>query len=161
MCLLCLTLPLAMLGMGADDPPARKLAMTPAVVCAKITAFGDYVPLDEAVVTRDDKLLVYYEPSGFLYETVGKEFRVHFVQDARIHRRGQKAALFSKDKLLDYKGKSKQPPLNVYLTNTIALKELTPGDYDLEIILRDEVGKGPPATQILKFRVKAAEATRP
>ena len=159
--LLCLALPLAMLGLGADDPPARKLAMTPAVACAKITAFGDFVPLDEAVVTRDDKLLVYYEPSGFLYETVGKEYRVHFIQDARIHRRGQRASLFSKDKLLDYTGKSKQPPLNVYLTNTIALKDLAPGEYDLEIILHDEVAKGLPATQNLKFRVKTAEPIKP
>ena len=152
------TLPLAWLGLGSDDSPPRKLAMTPAVACSKITGFGDYVPLDEAVLTRDDKLLVYYEPTGFLYETVGKEYRVHFTQDARIHRRGQKAALQSKDKLLDYKGKSKQPPVNIYLSNTIALKDLAPGEYDLEIILRDDVAKGPPATQVLKFRVKAVDA---
>ena len=32
--------------------------------------------------------------------------------------------------------------MNIYLSNTIALKDLPPGEYDLEIILHDEIGKG-------------------
>ena len=78
--------------------------MTPAVACSSIKGFGDYVPLEEAVLTRDDKLQLYYEPSGYLYETVGKEYRVHFTQDARLHRRGQKAVLQSKEKILELQG---------------------------------------------------------
>jgi hypothetical protein len=143
----------------SDEPDTSKLAMTPAVVCSRITGYGDYVALDEPALTRDDKMLIYYEPSGYEYEVVGKEYRVHLVQDARIRRRGEKTVLQAKDKLLEYKGRSKVPPLNIFLTNTIALKPLPVGEYDLEIILRDEIGKGLAARQVCKFRVKAANAT--
>jgi hypothetical protein len=140
---------------AADDPDKPKLSMSPAVACAKIKGFGDYVALDEPVLTRDDKLQVYYEPSGFAYETVGKEYRVHLTQEGRMHRRGQKAVIMSKEKLLDYQGRTKVSPVdNIYLSNSIALKSLPPGEYDFEIILKDELGKGPVASQILKFRVK-------
>ena len=146
--------------LGDDAPPAGKLAMTKAVACSTVTGYGDFVPLDEAVLTRDDKLLLYYEPSGYAYEQVGREYHVHLIQDARVRRKGEKTVLQAKDKLLDYKGKSKTPPLNVFLANTITLKPLPPGEYELEIILRDAIGKGPPATQILKFRVKAVDAPK-
>ncbi len=149
--------PLMALVLAADDPPEKKLTMSDAIACSKITGYGDYVKLDEAVLTRDDKLLLYYEPSGYSYQTVGKEYRVHFVQDAKLRRRGQKAVIQSKDKLLDYKGNSKEPPLSIYLSNTISLKALSPGEYDLELILHDEVGKTPAASQVVKFRVKAVE----
>jgi hypothetical protein len=144
---------------AADDPPKPKLSMSPAVACAKIKGFGDYVALDEPVLTRDDKLQVYYEPRGFVYETVGKEYRVHLTQEGRMHRRGEKAVIMSKEKLLDYQGRTKVSPVNnIYLSNSIALKSLSPGEYDFEIILKDELGKGPVTSQILKFRVKESEA---
>lgn len=149
-----------LLALGADDPESSKLSMRPAVACSKITGYGDYVPLNEPVLTRDDKLLVYYEPTGYTYEMVGKEYRVHLVQDGLIHRRGEKAILQSKEKLLDYVGKSKTPPFNnVFLSNTIALKSLPPGEYDLEIVLRDELSKGQVAKQLLKFRIKLPDET--
>ena len=146
-------------GMGTstfeDEPVPGKLSMTPAVACAKINGYDDYEPLDEPIRTRDDKLLVYFEPGGHGYELVDKEYRVHLVEDARIRRRGEKKVLLAKDKFLEYQGKSKVPPLNLYLSNSISLKPLPPGEYDLEIILRDEIDKGPPVSQIFSFRVRA------
>ena len=131
--------------------------MSPAVVCEKIKGYADYVPKDEAAVVRDDKMLVYFEAFGFSYETIGKEYRVHLVQDGRVRKKGERRVLLSKDKLVEYKGKSKEPPLNAFLTNSISLKSLPPGEYEMEIILHDEIGKGPTSTQILKFRVKASD----
>src|SRR3954451_17651535 len=108
---------LALAALAPDDPPDAKpkLTMTPAIACAKVTGYGDYVPLEEVVLTKDDKLLLYYEPSGFDYERVGSEYRVHLVQDGRVRRKGEKKVLQAKDKLLDFKWTSKTPPLNVYL----------------------------------------------
>ncbi len=148
--MLCLAL------MALEPTPmwSGKLEMSPAVACSRISGYEDFVPLPEAVLTRDDKMLIYYEPSGYEYETVGKEYRVHLVQDARIRRRGQKKVLQAKDKLLEYDAKSKFPPLNLYLSNTIALKPLDPGEYDLEIILHDRIGKGEPVSQVFPFRVR-------
>lgn len=144
-----------------EEPEASKLAMTPAIACAKIGGYADFVPLDEPAVTRDDKLLIYYEVSGFDTRTVGKEYRVHLVQDAKIRRRGEKTVLRAKDKLVEYDGRSKQRPQNVYLTNSISLKPFPPGEYDLEIILHDELGKSSPSRQVLPFRVKPTAAVSP
>jgi hypothetical protein len=52
-----------------------------------------------------------------------------------------------------YKPRNEQPPRNLYMKNAISLKGLTPGDYDLTIVLHDEVAKGPPANQVIRFRV--------
>ena len=42
----------------------------------------------------------------------------------------------------------------IYIRNTISLKGLEPGDYELTIILHDELDKGGPASrQVVKFKV--------
>jgi hypothetical protein len=138
--------------------PAREsLRMSEAVVCRSIDGYEDYEPLPDAALTSDEKLLVYYRPFGYKTAWIKDAYQAHFTQDAEIHRRGQKAVLRQKKKLLDYTAKSPQPPALIYLRNTISLKELKPGEYDLVIILRDELAQGPPATQIVKFRVIPAE----
>jgi hypothetical protein len=104
-------------------------------------------------LTSDEKLLVYYRPTGFRTEPIGDKFRAHFVQDARIRRRGQKAVLKNRMKLLEYEVKSDIPPDLIYLKNTISLKGLKPGEYELDIILHDKIGGGPPVSQALDFQV--------
>ena len=141
-----------------DDPKDKaetsKLILSDAVVCESIAGFADYVKRDEASLTRDEKLLVYYQVENFGVERVGKEYQVHLVQDIRVRRQGQRAVLQSKDKFYEFKGKSKQRLPWVFMQNTISLKPYSPGDYELEIIVHDEIGKGPAVSQILKFRVK-------
>ncbi len=41
----------------------------------------------------------------------------------------------------------------IYLRQTVSLKGLAPGDYELTIILHDELGKGATATQVVKFKI--------
>ena len=148
---------------GRGDEPEEKepLAMSPAVACRAINGYEDYEPLPDATLTSDEKLLVYYRPTGFRTEPVGDKFRAHFVQDARIRRRGQKAVLKSRMKLLEYEVKSDIPPDLIYLRNTISLKGLKPGQYELDIILHDKIGGGPPVTQALDFQVVAAPPAPP
>ena len=143
------------------DPPAPKLTMSAGVPCANVRGYRDYDPLEPAVLTKDDKLLVYYEPSGFTSKKVGDAYQVHLVQDGRIRRRGQKAVLLSKQKLLDYKGSNPSPPERIYLANTIALRTLAPGEYDLDIILRDELTKDDAVSQVVEFRVKPSPPAKP
>jgi len=142
-----------------SSPAERRLHMTPAVACASIEGFGKYVALQEPAVTKDDKLLVYYEPEQFATEKVDRVDRYHFTQDVRVRRRGQKEVIWSKEKLLDYTGEN--PQFGVCLTNKIAVKGLTPGEYDLDIILHDMVGKGQTAEQTLRFRVKPSNPPPP
>jgi hypothetical protein len=151
---------------GNDPPddsrssPHDTLRMSQAVVCRSIDGFENYEPLPDAAQTSDEKLLVYYRPFGYQTAFVKGSYQAHFTQDAEIRRRGEKAIVRHKKKLLEYTAKSPQPPELIYLRNTISLKELKPGDYDLTIILHDEIAKGPPATQVVKFRVIPAQDPR-
>lgn len=129
------------------------LRMSRGVVCESIDGYEAYEPLPNAELTSDEKLLVYYRPEG--YKTVFRDgsYQAHFTQDAQIRKFGEKAVIRQKKKLLDYNPKNQYPPQNIYLRNTVSLKGLPPGDYELLIILHDELAKHAIATQAVKFRV--------
>lgn len=136
---------------GDEDDGTFRL--TTPVACKSIDGYEDYVPLDPPALTADEKLLVYVRPVHFKTAKAGGTYEAHFTEDARIRRRGAKAVLWSKSRLLDYRPHAPRPPRLIYLRNTIALKGLKPGDYDLDLIVRDEVGKSAPATATLPFTV--------
>jgi hypothetical protein len=134
--------------------------MSRGVVCRSIDGFEAYEPLPGAELTSEEKLLVYFKPAGYKTVLVDGLYHAHFTEDAQIRKHGEKAVLRQKKKLLDYSPKNSFPPQNIFLRNTISLKGLPPGDYDLFIILRDELAKCPPATQVVKFRVVPAQDPR-
>jgi hypothetical protein len=159
--------PLIPAGDGQDSTPAQSdrgsaaeavegetsLRMTAGIVCRSIAGYEDYEPLPEAAQTAEEKLLVYFRPTGHRIERVDGFYEAYLVPDFEIRKRGEKAVLRQKLKFYEYKPKSKEPPRFIYMKNVIALKGLAPGDYDLKIILHDEIAKGPPATQVVKFRI--------
>ena len=148
-------------GPDDDDPPREppsrtgppRLVMTRAVPCISVLGYEDYVERTDSTLTVDEKLVIYYRPEHFATERVDDEYRAHLIQDARIRRHGDKKFLQSKDKIVDYLARGRKPPANLYLTNSISLSDLRPGDYDLDIILHDAISKGPPARQTLQFTI--------
>jgi hypothetical protein len=140
---------------GAATTPRGEtsLRMTPGVVCRSIAGYEDYETLPEAAQTAEEKLLVYFRPLGHRIERVDDFYQAHLVPDFQIRKRGEKTVLRQKLKFYEYKPKSTEPPRSIYMKNVIALKGLAPGDYDLTIILHDEIAKGPSATQVVKFRI--------
>jgi len=140
---------------SAEKPAERatSLRMTPGVVCRSIDGYEDYTRLPGAAQTSEEKLLVYLRPFGYKTELVDGEYQAHLVPDFQIRKHGEKAILRQKKKSFEYKPRGPRPPSLIYLKNVISLKELPPGDYDLTIILHDEIAKGPPATQVVKFRI--------
>lgn len=140
---------------ASDDEPEddQSFDLSQPVVCKEIRGFGDFDPLPRASVTKDEKLLIYFNPRHFKTERVGKKYQAHFTEGGRIRRRGQKAVLWSRDKLLELKSTYDQPPRGVFIRNTISVKQLTPGEYDFEVTLHDMVGQSPPATRTVPFRV--------
>lgn len=158
-----LVLAVASIASGGEKASDEKetLSMSPAVACKSIEGYEDFEPLPDATLTSDEKLLVYYCPTGFQTEPAGDQFRAHFIQDAQIRRRGEKTVLRSKKKLLDFELKSDLPPALIYLRNSISLKGLKPGHYELDIILHDEIGGGSPSLQALSFQVVAAPPAPP
>jgi hypothetical protein len=139
----------------AAAPKATSLRMSAGVVCRSIDGYEDYEPLPDAAQTAEEKLLVYFRPSGHKVERVDGYYHAHLVPDFQIRKRGEKAVLLQKLRFYEYKPRQKEPPRFIYMKNVIALKGLKPGDYDLTITLHDELAKGPPATQVVKFRVIA------
>jgi hypothetical protein len=160
--------------LGAQQTPARqqddrsettakpiRLRMTPAVACRAIDGYERYERLRGAALTAEEKLLVYYRPLE--YKTVQKDavFTAHLTQDGQVRRKGEKTVLLRKKSLLDYEPKSPNPLGPIFLRNSFSLKGLAPGEYEYDIILRDENEPGPPAIQSLKFRVVAPVLSQP
>jgi hypothetical protein len=129
------------------------LRMTPGIICRSIDGYEDYEPLPGAAQTSEEKLLVYFRPLGYQTERVDGFYQAHLVPDIQIRKRGAKAIVRQKLRVFDYKPRSAQPPQLLYMKGIISLKELPPGEYDLVVILHDEIAKGPPATQVVKFRI--------
>jgi hypothetical protein len=140
-----------------ESPPAPKpggLRMSRAVVCKTIDGFEDYKPLPGAAQTSDEKLLIYYRPLRYKIDFVDGYYCAHLVQDNEIRKHGRKEIVRQKRKVVEYDPKSKDPLGPIYMRNTISLKGLEPGDYDLTIILRDERDKeAPPTRQVVPFKV--------
>jgi hypothetical protein len=138
-----------------------RLRMSQAVVCREIDGFERYERLRGAALTAEEKLLVYYRPLD--YTTVQKDavFTAHLTQVGQIRRKGEKTVLLRKKSLLEYEPKSPNPLGPIYLRNSFSLKGLAPGEYEYDIILRDEYEPGPPAIQSLKFRIVAPVQPKP
>lgn len=152
---------LALLSVAGAAPPDEddgSFGLTEPVACRDINGYEDFVVLPGAALTADEKLLVYFRPRHYKSAPAGAKFEVHLTQDGRIRRRGEKAVLWSKSKLLDYSVRTDTPPQFIYLRNTIALKGLKPGEYDFDIVLRDEVAQTTPAVRTLPFRVLPSPA---
>ena len=149
---------------GDDQHPDKKpesaktqLRMTPGIVCSAIDGYENYKVLPKAAQTSDEKLLVYFRPLGFQTEKVEAGYHAHLFTGFQIRKRGQKDILLQKLKMYEYKPTSEQPPRFLYMKNAISLKGLAPGDYDLTLILQDEIAKGTPARQVVRFRVIPAD----
>jgi hypothetical protein len=128
--------------------------MSRAVVCRTIDGYENFVPLPGAAQTSDEKLLIYYRPLRYKIDFVDGYYTAHLIQDNEIRKRGKKGIVREKRKVVEFQPKQKQPLGPFYIRNTISLKGLTPGDYELTIMLRDELDQGsPPSRQVVKFKV--------
>ena len=140
-------------GSGGEDDDDGSFGFSAPIACKEVRGYEDYDKLPNAALTRDEKLIIYFLPRHFKSERKGKAYLVHFTQEGRIRRRGQKAVIYSLPKTLEYKSESKTPPQWIYLTNKLALKALPPGDYDYEIVLHDAVGRSAAAVRTLPFTI--------
>jgi hypothetical protein len=146
----------AIMALGQNVSPSEtdreSLRMTPGVVCSKVEGFGRYVARERPEVDRNEKLLIYYQPIGHAYERRQSKYHVRMIEDVKIRPRGKKDVLWKKEKLGEFEKDFDDIPTNLYLYNTIAVKGLAPGEYDLVIELHDELS-GHHASQIVAFRV--------
>lgn len=151
--LICLAAPFSENQVGSTDTP---LATTDPLVCKQVRGFRDYDKRDPPELTSDEKLLIYFEP---LHYTIGRtesgeKYRAHLVVDAILRRKGQKKPLLAEDRIIDYKPESTDPPTSLYLSATIALKGLSPGEYEVELLLKDGLASARmPVRKTIPFKI--------
>ena len=133
----------------------RGLSIAGAVACRTIDGYEQYKLLRGPQLTSEEKLLVYYRPLNYKVVSRGDEYIAHFTQDGQIRRKGEKEVLLRKKDMMDYEAKNTMPPDQVFIKNSFSLKGLPPGEYEYDIILRDENDPGSTVTQSVKFRVVA------
>jgi hypothetical protein len=142
---------------GQDDEVDNgSFGLSPPVACKEIRGFEDFDPLPGAALTADEKLLVYVLPRHYKIRRVASKYQAHVTEDVRVRRRGEKTVIWSKKDMVDYPVKTEAPPGPIFMRNTISLKGLKPGEYDLDITVYDKVGRSTPAVRTMPFRVIAA-----
>lgn len=140
------------------DNPGPKFRIEQPVVCSKIDGFENYEELPNSEQTADEKLVVYFRPRDYKIVPKGDQFAAKFTQDGQIRGAGSKKVLRRKDDILEYEAVAKKPPRSVYLSNHVALKGLPPGEYEYDVILRDENDENKTeVTASVKFRIVAAK----
>lgn len=129
--------------------------LTKAVLCTEVRGYRDFDRMAEPKLTRDDKLLIYCEPSGFSVERVKPDqgYRAHLTSSGRIRRRGKKEKLFERKDLLDYDVTAAFPPKRIYLKTSLQIKGLSPGDYEFDLIVNDALDETNSVTQVVPFTV--------
>lgn len=141
--------------LGADEPGGLK--MSKPVVVTTIHGFASFESLPEATLTSDDKLMVYYEPSGHTIERTKDGFRTVLAQDGRLRKKGGKDVLWQKAPMFEYEAKDKTPPYLLFMRTDLALKGLPPGDYELDLTLHDRLAKGTKVLRTVGFKVVPAK----
>ena len=116
--------------------------MDPGVVCKSIDGYEKYQRLQGAAQTSDEKLLVYVRPLGFKSEKVDGAYQAHLAADCEVRKREPRPSSSRKRKSTNTNPAPNSPRKIVYLKNAFSIKGLAPGNYDLTMILHDEIAKG-------------------
>ena len=138
---------------GEVPKDVSRLEMTQPVACRSIDGFEQFERLPGAVLTSEEKLQVYFRPVNYKVVHEDDLYKIHFSQDGQIRRKGEKPVLRRKKNILDYESKTPHPLGWLFLRNSVPLKGLAPGQYEYDLILRDENNPGISATATLEFRV--------
>ena len=141
----------------SDEPEG--LAMSKPVAVTKIHGFASFEPLPDATLTADDKLMVYYEPTGYTIERTKDGFRAFLAQDGKLRRKGRKEALWQKAPMFEYEAKDAAQPYRLYMRTDFAIKGLAPGEYELDLTVHDKLVKGSGTTRTVAFKVVPAKQT--
>lgn len=107
--------------------------LSPAVVCKSVKGFRDYVELKPPELTTFDKLLIYVEPSGFALKADGDKKKANLVQNARVRAKGSKKYFFERNELFKYEPELTTGRESIFLAASIGFKNVTPGEYVLEL----------------------------
>ncbi len=142
----------------SDEPEG--LAMSKPVAVTKIHGYASFEPLPDATLTADDKLMVYYEPTGYVIEKTKDGFRALLAQDGKLRKKGRKEALWQKTPMFEFEAKDATQPYRLYMRTDLAIKGLAPGEYELDLTVHDKLAKGSGTTRTVEFKVVPAREAK-
>jgi hypothetical protein len=103
-----------------------------------VTAYGQYQARPAASFRNGETATIYIEPAGYGFTMAGGWYRVAFSTTMQIRTPGGLILGESDDfGRIDWRGRTKNR--EVPLTISVALPDLKPGDYELELGLTDDV----------------------
>lgn len=139
-----------------DEPELSRPDLTDPVLCESVRGFREYDERDKPTYREDEKIQVYLEPFNYLIARDGPDggFRAHLSLDATIRKAGSDRVFRRSKGLVDYEPKTVHPPMPLYLTASIALENVPPGDYELLLTLSDLITtEETPAERTIAFKV--------
>src|SRR3954465_1177371 len=85
-----------------NPPESTKLSVTKPVLCKEIRGYEDFDERSDDALAKDEKLLIYFRPLHYEEKPLGSRRQVHFTQEGRIRKRGQKNATWTNKELLEF-----------------------------------------------------------
>jgi hypothetical protein len=121
-----------------------------------VGGFGQYTPLATAVFAPDDTLTVYAQPLGYGFVQSDEGYGIRLVADYELsNRSGQVLAAQTRFAELSYDSRDARREFHAILQ--FRFEGLRPGDYDLNILLRDSASEKQ-GNISLPFQVRAETA---
>ena len=139
-----------------DESEPSRPDLTDPVLCESVRGFREYDERDEPTYREDEKIQVYFEPFNYLIARDGPDggYRAHLAVDATIRKAGDDRVFRRTKGVVDYEPKTVHPPMPLYLTASIALEHVPPGDYELLLTLSDLIAtEETPAERTIAFKV--------
>lgn len=111
------------------------------VVDAAPTGFGLYTAQPAAAIAPGAPLILYFEPNGFARSSSNNVWTMDLVADVNLYAPPQPVPFHAEPKFVALNINSRQPNREIFLSATMHIKGVPPGDYVAEILLTDNVGK--------------------
>lgn len=123
------------------------------VLCSKIRGFGSYVALQEPVVDKGGKLLVYYEPENVFTNRRNGLYEIWYTEDVALLKENGEVLQKWED-LGSFHYTAHKPVLDLFGKNSINLGgKVPPGKYRFKAVLKDQLS-GKKATKIIDFEIR-------
>ncbi len=148
--LLMATAPTATAGWWSESQEAEESGsrpdLTDPILCETIRRFRDFDKREEPLFVVGEKLQIYIEPFNYFIvrDQETKRYRAHLTIDLKLRIKGQESVYRSLNRVVDYETTTENPPTPLYLGAGVVLEGLRPGDFEVELILRDEIAPEKP-----------------
>jgi hypothetical protein len=111
------------------------------VVESAAQGFGLYTAKGGAALGPGEPLILYFEPNGFARTSTNGTWTMELVADVNLYSPPESVPFVAQQGFVELKLTSRAPNREIFMSATLHLKGVPPGDYAAQIVLTDTVGK--------------------